>query len=287
MTLSLRTIGRITADVILKGHIWLGICAVACTAGTYLLLQQDIQVLYICFVFFGTMTIYNLHAFATQNLKTGNSWLSWRALPVYMRIIIPLGLIMTTAIYAVLTLQNKLTLLLPCLLTVLYVLPLLGGKRLKDFAYIKIVLITLVWTMITYGVPVQRIPEWWASAEYSYLLADRMLFFFALAIPFDIRDVYQDQCQNLKTIPNTLGIANSQNLAMLVLLLAAGMLVLGMEELPVSPGLGVLLILVYFFLGILIMRLKKKHSALFYSVMMDGVLFLYGLTILLSLWLGG
>src|SRR5699024_10858284 len=225
MNFSVSPVLNRTADIFLNSHIWLGCCAVACTAGTYLLLHQDIQLIYICFVFFGTVTIYNLHTYFGQILKTKgkNPVLDFQHLPLYLRIILPVGGIMTLLFYFFLTLQNKILILLPGTAAILYVLPFLHGKRLRDFPFLMIFLIIIAWTTVTYGAPLLRMYHWWSHSESFYFLAERLFFFFALALPFDIRDIESDHTLKLKTIPNSLGILNSQLLSLSAIILAVSL----------------------------------------------------------------
>ncbi len=267
-------------DIILKSHLWLGICGAACTWGTLVLLHRPVSFRYLGFVLAGTMTIYSFHSFIS--LKTNQKPDSPPTeFPSYLKATLVIGTIATFILYLLLNRTNQLILLLPASMALLYVFPVYRGKRLKDYPFVKIIAIVIAWTTVTYWIPVHSISQWWSDWGYKYLLIDRLLFFFALAIPFDIRDIHFDQVHELKTIPNTIGLYNSQYLALFALFIASGFMAMGMETLQTNPGVKIGLLVVYLFLGVIIIQLKKLPGPRFYSWVIDGVLFLYGLVILL------
>lgn len=270
-----------TTNLMISGYIWLGISAMACTAGTYLLLHQDVQILYICFVFFGTVTVYNLHALFSRLEKRKNRVRSFQPLPLQLRILLPVAGTMTLLFYSVLTVQNKILILLPAAASVLYVAPVIGGKRLRDFAFLKIFLIIIAWTAVTYGAPLLRVSHWWSDPDSFYLMAERLFFFFAIALPFDMRDADSDQNLNLRTIPNSIGIPKSRRLAIAALTLSV--LFFLIFEVGTKPGfLPVLPLAAYVICGCLILRVHKRQTPLFYTFILDGMIFVYGLCLIIT-----
>lgn len=270
-----------TTDLMISGYIWLGICAVVCTAGTYLLLHQDVQILYICFVFFGTVTVYNLHALFSRLGKRKIPMWGFQLLPLQLRILLPVAGTMALLFYSVLTVQNKILILLPAAASVLYIAPVIRGKRLRDFAFFKIFLIIVAWTAVTYGAPMLRVSHWWAHTDSFYLMAERLFFFFAIALPFDIRDSATDQNLNLRTIPNTIGIRKSRYLAIAALTLSALFFLIFSDG--AEPGFGLMLPLAaYVISGLLILRSRKRQNPLFYTFLLDGMIFLYGLCLIIT-----
>ncbi len=267
-------------NIILGSHLWLGLSAAVCTWGTFVLLDQPIPLRYLLFVLSGTMTIYSFHSF--YKLKKINRTTSTEPrMPTYLIVTLFAGSISTLILYLLLNRSNQIMLLLPAVLALLYVFPIYKRKRLKDYPFIKIIAIVIAWTTITYWIPVHSISGWWKEWGYNYLLMDRLLFFFALAIPFDIRDIKYDIDHFLKTIPNTIGLYNSQYLALFTLFMAGGFMAMGCELLGIGPDIKTGILLVYLLLGIIVIRIKKPPSAVFYSWFIDGILFLYGLVVLI------
>lgn len=266
-------------NIILGSHLWLGLSGAVCTWGTFVLMQQPIRLRYLLFVLTGTMTIYSLHSFYKLKITYNTTTLKTPA-PTYLLITLFVGGISTLVLYLLLNRSNQLMLILPAVMALLYVFPIYKGKRLKDYSFVKIIAIVIAWTTITYWIPLNSISGWWKEWGYSYLLFDRLLFFFALAIPFDIRDIKYDIDHCLKTIPNTIGIYNSQYLALFSLLMAGGFMAMGFELLGIDAAIKTGILIVYMLLGIFIIRLKNPPSPTFYSWVMDGILFLYGFVVL-------
>lgn len=266
--------------IILGSHLWLGFSAAVCTWGTFVLVHQPIPMRYLLFVLSGTMTIYSYHSFYKLKKINRTTGIEPRV-PPYLMITLYAGSLSTLILYLLLNRSNQLMLLLPAVLALLYVFPIYNGKRLKDYPFIKIIAIVIAWTTITYWIPVHSIAGWWKEWGYNYLLIDRVLFFFALAIPFDIRDIKYDTDHSLKTIPNTIGIYNSQYLSLLTLFMAGGFMAMGSELLGIDSATKTGILLVYLLLGTIVIGLKRRRSALFYSWFIDGILFLYGLVVLI------
>lgn len=265
-------------NVFITTHLWLGLSASICTWGTFVVLHQPVSFVYLGFVLGGTMTIYNIHSLLSKirqnQLSTSGS------VPAFLYTMILLGSALTTTLYLILDRSNQMILLLPTCIAILYVFPVYRGKRLKDYPFVKIIAIMIAWTTVTFWIPIHAIPQWWEEAGYNYLIIDRLLFFFALAIPFDIRDMKYDRKQSLKTIPNTIGLNNSQYLAIFSLCLACGFMFMGFNFLSIKPIIKFGLIATYGLLGVMIIRLKHLPDSRYYSWFIDGILLLYGVVIL-------
>lgn len=265
---------------ILETHIWLGISAVVCTWGTFVLLDQPVPVRYLLFVLSATIWVYTFHGYKNGkdcDTQSGPGTLSTRL----KKIFIVVGFISSIVLFFMLDRIVQTLMLVPAFLAISYTLPWYNGRRLKDIPFVKIIAVVVSWTLVTYGIPIQKIDHWWSESGYGLLMLDRLFFFLALAIPFDIRDIEYDQNHDLATIPNTIGVENSQFLALFSVFLAAGFMALGFDhlDLPDSIRLGVLS--VYILIGIVVIHLKHHPPKIYYSWLIDGFLLLYGLSILL------
>ena len=176
----------------------------------------------------------------------------------------------------------QLTLVVPCVLALAYVLPLFGaGRRLRDLHYLKIFLIAIVWAWITGAVPARAagllgtFPAW-------LLIGERACFVFAITLPFDLRDREIDQFTGVKTIPAVIGPARTKRLALSILLLAAGFAVLnthlGAYSLATFAGLLASL-------GVaagLIWRARGTEADYYYTGWLDGTMILQFLLVWLA-----
>ena len=101
-----------------------------------------------------------------------------------------------------------------------YFLPLLpfkSKKRLRDFGWLKIIVLAGVWTVATSVLPVL----YWQKniSDYPLEIATRLVFIFTLCVIFDIRDIRADISNHINTLPNKVGLRNSYLLINWTLLL--------------------------------------------------------------------
>lgn len=94
-----------------------------------------------------------------------------------------------------------------------YSIPLLPFKekrRLKDFGFLKILVLTSVWTIVTSVLPMLywRLP----LAAYPFEIALRFVFMFVLCMAFDVRDMQTDYESRILTLPNRIGVRNAYRL---------------------------------------------------------------------------
>lgn len=107
------------------------------------------------------------------------------------------------------TVKNVLLLGCLILIAIVYVVP-IKGKSLREISGLKIFLVALVWTGLTLVYPMlnANIP----LQLYWKEILGFFLFFFAVTIPFDIRDLQFDLPMHM-TIPQVLGINGAKVLA--------------------------------------------------------------------------
>jgi 4-hydroxybenzoate polyprenyltransferase len=113
------------------------------------------------------------------------------------------------------------------------------------------------------------------------MLAERMLFVFAITIPFDIRDMESDKQAHLKTIPNLMGEKKAIQSAVFALLLFAVIGLLHYLKTPLAYILPALLIsagTTYVF----ITHEKIKKQMYYYYGILDGTIFFQGLMVITS-----
>jgi 4-hydroxybenzoate polyprenyltransferase len=95
-----------------------------------------------------------------------------------------------------------------------YVVPIFG-KSIRDLPGIKSFVIAFVWVLILFVLP--AINEGQLTVKVLPELAAYFLFFIALTIPFDIRDLKYDHPKQ-KTLPQVLGTEGSKILATLLIM---------------------------------------------------------------------
>lgn len=168
-------------------------------------------------------------------------------------------------------------LILPIILSILYVVPVfLGKRRLRDFPFIKILLIASIWSWVT-----SYIPSLEQNTDFRLLqLVERFCFIFAITIPFDLRDMEVDKATNVKTIPLCLGAKKSITTALIFLFLsitaATISLYLGYYDRHTWSGAISALLIASF----LVYKSRAVKSDYYYSGILDGTMILYPTLIL-------
>ena len=272
---------RQTLDFLLFSNIFIALCAVAQGLVTYQLLHTKPENHVLGLLFCSTLALYNFSILLSKPANPEKSafrrvrWIfSHYRLMITLTIIavlslLPLSFFLNTA--------SKILLLSLALISVGYCLPIFSihDKRfgLRNIPGVKLFLIAMVWALSCVLLPVLELES---SIEASVtvndtilLIAKRFLFIAAITVPFDIRDLFQDKTNELKTIPVILGEKKS-------LLVCQGLLVAYLILLFLftkgfdSNFLG--LTLTILLSGWLIFRSKWERNEYYYFFYLDGTM---------------
>lgn len=82
-------------------------------------------------------------------------------------------------------------------------LPLTNGKRIKDYGFLKIITLALLWTIVTVWFPVSDRAI--NATSFLFVFGKRFVFMFVLCLLFDMRDIEIDRHENIKTLAVILG----------------------------------------------------------------------------------
>lgn len=276
------------AVFLIESNLYIALAAAVLTFATQLLLNQTPGFHpYLFIIFFATFFDYNLHRlytlhFAPEALQgERHAWLLRNKQLFY-------GLMITASIGFLISISQAkpqviLTLLPFAGLTLFYSIPFWRWNkqyiRLRDIPYSKIFLIASNWTMISVLLPLVQYGRYVPSSELIWIILERFFFVWALCMPFDIRDIATDRAAGLKTIPNTLGINKSANLAYISLIISVLLSVVHR-----APD-GQYLIILSFVIStvctsIAISIAKKRYSNLFLYGVIDGMLLLHALLLI-------
>ncbi len=212
---------------IINSNIYISLAAVFMTLETQIQLGMNPQFHpYHFLIFFATLFEYNLHRLVTmltnkEALRAEkHRWVSRNIYSFY-------GLVLASLIgFIVAVIQAKIEVILTltpiALLTLFYSTPLTkankGLFRLRQLPFIKIFLISFVWSTVTILLPIVQSKYDVSIINILLLILERFLFVFAITIPFDIRDMKADSSEKLKTIPLLIGENNSIRLSVILLL---------------------------------------------------------------------
>lgn len=269
-------------DLLLFSNIFMGLCAVAQGLLTFYLIGSKPVYPVLGLLFTSTLGIYNFCILITRPKHPERSpqkrvrwFFSHYRLMVTLTIVAMLSLV---PLFFLISLSSKILLIFLAILSFAYGLPLFAiGERkfgLRNIPGLKLFLITLVWTLSIVLLPVLE-----AQAKYqaiisfrdaTLLIAKRFLFIAAIAIPFDIRDLFEDRQFGLKTIPVAWGEKNAYLFCQL--LLAAYLVLLflfrnnGFNTDFFALALSIILT------GWLIFRSRWEKNEYYYFFYLDGVL---------------
>ncbi|MFM6954491.1 MAG: hypothetical protein ACKOWL_05855 [Sphingobacteriaceae bacterium] len=274
----MKTYLRQLVEFILFSQLFIAAGAAAQTAFTYQLIGQAIDLRVVVLVFFATLALYNLSMVLSNPGKKPVSLLKrvqWMSKHQHLCSSFTLiGGLSTLCLSFFLSAAAQIVLACLALISIAYSLPLVPfrGERvsLRNIPGLKLVLIALVWALSTTLLPIIDNLASLSTNTVGMLLAHRILFFMAIAIPFDVRDIYQDSIYSLKTIAVALGKQKSQYVAHLSLALSStAWWYLSAHNMNMLPA-----ILLVWGVGVWCIQTADKQKELFYFMVLDGLLFL-------------
>ncbi|MFA6945560.1 MAG: hypothetical protein WC220_06610 [Pedobacter sp.] len=281
---------RQSIDLLLFSNIFIALCAVAQGLVTYQLLQVKPDKYVLGLLFCSTLALYNFSILLSKPKNPENSafrrvrWIfSHYRLMITLTIIsvfsvLPLSLFLSTS--------SKILLTALALISVSYSLPIftLQDKRfgLRNIPGIKLFLIATVWALSCVLLPILEIESNQGAQitlnDTILLIAKRFLFIAAITVPFDIRDLYQDRFNELKTIPVLIG--ERWTLLICQGLLGAYLILLFLFTDRFDSnffGLTLTIILA----GWLIFRSKWEKNEYYYFLYLDGTMIIQFIMLLL------
>lgn len=239
---------------------------------------------YLELVFFSTIFIYSLHRIiGIQKVNTADSSGRFSVIQRYLgplKLLVILSFIGIVISLAFLSIKIWMLLIPVGIISLLYTIPVFkNGKRLRDFNYLKIVLIALVWSYISI-IPLVYSGQLSTSL---FLFCEKFIFMLAITLPFDIRDQEVDEASALKTFAISLGAYKTYLTC--YLFLAVGVLVhcynlFSIGETTFNEAIflsGAVYLLTF---GCIYWSRKKEHDY-FFSGLIDGTLLLRGVVLYL------
>jgi len=281
---------RKLSNLILYSSVWIGACSAALVTFTYDVTGSGILLdPYVGLVFCGTLVLYTMHHLSgIERLRKHTEAGRFAIIREYRSHILIYGIIGAAGgLYFLSALSVHLIawLIVPGVLSFLYVVPLGKRKRWRDYHLVKIFLISGVWATLTGLIPfVHTEMATWTSG--IILFFERVLFIFAITIPFDIRDIHIDEKTDLTTLPMVIGIRRSKVLALVVLGISALFTYVLIWQNVYDVRLMVPYAICLCITAILIWNSKPDLDDHYYSGLLDGTMFLlgFGYWIAMLLW---
>jgi 4-hydroxybenzoate polyprenyltransferase len=261
---------------LINSNIYVSLAAVALAEETFVMVGAPLNAgAVLLLIFFSTLFIYTV---SRIQLKSGRSFSeSFQTFPNKSIAFLSCG-------GALLTLSEVsisiVLLMVPLgLISIGYALPLFRRKthafRLREVPMLKIFIISLVWAVTTVIIPLldQKLPI--LNMEVFLIWLRRMLYIFAITVPFDIRDQAEDARNKLKTLPGAFGVKGAK-------IIAATALVFFMVLLFIKPceqqhfsmvnGFEIPLMVSAFIAAVFIYKTNDSRNKYYYLFLLDGTM---------------
>ncbi len=209
------------ADFIIFGAVFIALCAVALSIETNQLLGIPLNSPSVyTFIFGATLLQYNLHYLFKKGTVPDSVRDNWSLSNILtQKLLIITGFLMIG--FSIWSLESRHfgVLVVLAVLASLYSLPILPfkRKRLKEYGLLKIILLSLEWTLVTVWFPADQ--SGIDPTSYWLVFVRRFVFMFVLCLAFDIRDMHTDRLAGIRTMPVRLGSPMAYRIADLCLIL--------------------------------------------------------------------
>ena len=261
-------------EFILFSSIFIAACAVSFCIETNILLNVPLNSFsFYCFVFGATLVQYNLHYSMKKVAVKNSERLSWTLRNKNLHFVLLItGCLLIFYSFFSFHLQHFLILGVLGCIAVLYSFPFLPfgkKKRIKDYGYIKIITLSLLWTLVTVWLPVSNLSV--NPYLFAFVFVKRFVFMFILCLLFDIRDIEIDDKENIKTLAVMLGKKKSYALSYYLLVLFVGLSVIQFFFYPQMVFLLAMLVSSVI-TWVIIELTKKTNSDFIYLAGVDGMM---------------
>ncbi|UZR94526.1 hypothetical protein [Chondrinema litorale] len=274
--------GKTLSQKLYGMHLITALCGFGATVSSYILFDEQIDYFLAILIGFATLLDYHL-----QNNKSGSIKEAWK---YYIKNNILLFLFAWVIVVCLLLKSNFYQFIFMghlALVAVFYGYDLKLGKfKLGALRYnnnIKIFLIVYVWVAATVWYPFLE-TNFKHEVSRSLLVPEtiqRALFYFALTLPFDIRDEESDKRVKLKTLAATIGLKKTQFLSTLCLIFSS-IVAYYAYHLAYFLAISVSHIFCFF----IILGVNKKRKGFYYTGLMDGSIVFQAILLLIAYYFG-
>jgi 4-hydroxybenzoate polyprenyltransferase len=217
---------------IVFGNYWVSAGLVALYAVTCNALGFAFSWVWAAALFFATLAVYTYHRVGLGKLRPAAALFegvrrNWIISNLKMlRIQMVLAAIVSLVLFSIVCSDNQLIFIVPAaIVSLLYIMPIFPHKghwiRLREIPYIKIFLIAGIWFMLSILPILIDFKQIITNKQFQLLLLQRLLFLFAIIIPFDLRDIEFDRKQGIRTLATALGAKSSLRVSHGLLIVSA------------------------------------------------------------------
>ena len=273
---------RKLSEFILFGSVFISLCAVAMCIETNLLLHLKLNsISFYSFVFGATLVQYNLHYIVKKSAVQNSLRLSWslKSKQVHKALILA-GFAMIIVSLFSFRLHHLIFLSVLGVIAFLYSFPFLPNKkRIKDLGLLKIITLSLLWTLVTVWFPADQLN--FSGFTFQLIFFRRFIFMFVLCLLFDIRDAEVDRSENISTLAVVIGTRRSYILCYILLL--AFVLLSLVQFLHVADTAQLACMLISAAATAFTIEFSKKNSSdIIYLALVDGMMLLQALLVIFA-----
>lgn len=262
------------------GNYFIALCATGMVFTTFLMTGTTIHVTpFTILITLATFLLYNFHKLSFnldysggKKLIASSKRLSFKSSEKISFVVAGILLMVSLPFQK----THVLPYLLPLvILSFLYSVPLIKWRnkkiRLLEVFLIKTFILAFVWALATTIIPLLEENIEITSTFITQQVLSRMLFIFALCIPFEMRDLLKDKENNVKTLPVIFGMTVTKVTGFVVILIEIILHHL-MKEIPfasiISLDISSLIALYWIF------RQEKNKNPYYYKFLVDGTMLL-------------
>ena len=275
------------SDFIIYSNLYVALPVSGLAMSTFILNNIPFSWPIISVIYFSTLSLYNIHrlvgikAIEKEYLRERHQWSLEHQLLVKLIILIAL-LSLCLSLYS-LEFQQLIHLLVPGFIAFGYTIPIYRKngqiRRFRDIPFIKIILVSLTVAYITVIFPLSYYQplEMIFKKENLVLLSSRILFVFAITIPFDIRDLKFDLPGKINTLPMVFGIDRAKQIGLFALLLFSA---LSMWQFFRIPNISFVLLISAIVSGWVINACREDSSEYYFSFLAEGTMLIQMILVL-------
>lgn len=201
MQFLLRT-AKAAIDFFLFSSLFLALCAVAMVHLAYVLFHIPGNSSFLWFVFWGTLTSYNLHWYLTPSAYGGSYKTAWSYRNKRLHLALFITGLVGSVVYLLHLLPHWRWLLVTAFLTFLYTAPKVPHplfEKLKKIAVGKTIFLAYAWTHITAFLPLALHQDVLSDGHIFYVV-NRFFLLYAICILFDYRDREMDKHEGIRSM---------------------------------------------------------------------------------------
>lgn len=249
-------------DFYINSSIHVAISVVSLSIITHFYFSIPLQVNLLLFIFFSSITGYNLVKYAEL------AGFRHFSLPFELRSIQILSLFCFMGMIFFASKQSVIVLVSAAilgLLTFIYAMPFISKSNLRNVAGLKIFLISMVWAGTTVILPILNTDV--AVLEAGLEFIQRFIFILVLMIPFEIRDLKRDETE-LGTLPQMFGVKKTRYVGLIMIFF---MIVLEWLKMYGNPSYRMIFLAIGIICLMMIMRADKDQKPYFASFWVEGI----------------